>query len=511
MCSPPLFPRLIGPILALMILAATASAATHVVRPDGTGDYPTIQAAIVAAVGGDIIELTDGTFVGNGNRDLDLLGKAITIRSQSGIPAGCIIDCQGTVTDRHRGFLIQNGETLSTVIENLTVKQGYVWDETMWQGEGGGILIRGGSSPTIQGCRIRECTSLQGGGIYVDGGAPRIADCGIEQNVCGEFFLGGGGEGGGIYIRGGATPTIQGCQVVNNSAQGGGGIRSHDASPEIFACSISQNDAGTAIGGGRGGGLYCTGGAPLVSDCEINTNGSGWNFNGYGGGISASGAAMIVDCTIANNTTDGEAGGAELTNGATMERCVITGSNSYLGGGGVRMSGNATLRDCLVAQNAVAERGGGIYASGVVTIAGCTVADNEGSDGGGIYAATGANLQLIGTIVWDNCGPSTVPSRNIYVGGYFNVECSDIELDGIDGPGQLNLGPDVIHLAPLFCQPGGCTTHNPAGDYRLQENSPAAAANAPPACGLIGALDVGCGATSVEPTTWGAVKAGFRN
>ena len=74
MRSPPQLPRLIGPILALMILAATASAATHVVRPDGAGDYPTIQAAIVAAAGGDIIELTDGTFTGDGNRDVNFLG-----------------------------------------------------------------------------------------------------------------------------------------------------------------------------------------------------------------------------------------------------------------------------------------------------------------------------------------------------------------------------------------------------------------------------------------------------
>ena len=38
---------------------SSSLAATYVVNPDGTGDLPTIQAAINAALGGDIIELTD--------------------------------------------------------------------------------------------------------------------------------------------------------------------------------------------------------------------------------------------------------------------------------------------------------------------------------------------------------------------------------------------------------------------------------------------------------------------
>ncbi len=81
------------------ILAVPVSATTYLVTPDGTGDYPTIQLAVDAVVDGDIIELTPGTFTGDGNRDVDYLGRAITIRSQSGDPAGCVIDCEGTASD----------------------------------------------------------------------------------------------------------------------------------------------------------------------------------------------------------------------------------------------------------------------------------------------------------------------------------------------------------------------------------------------------------------------------
>jgi pectin methylesterase-like acyl-CoA thioesterase len=66
--------------LLLISTSTPAFAATYVVSPDGSGDFPTIQAAIDAAVDGGIIELTDGTFTGDGNRDIDYAGKSITVR-----------------------------------------------------------------------------------------------------------------------------------------------------------------------------------------------------------------------------------------------------------------------------------------------------------------------------------------------------------------------------------------------------------------------------------------------
>jgi hypothetical protein len=68
-------------LLGILVLSAGSAAANiYLVRPDGTGDFTTIQAAINAAVGGDVFELSDGTFVGDGNRDVDFGGKAVTVR-----------------------------------------------------------------------------------------------------------------------------------------------------------------------------------------------------------------------------------------------------------------------------------------------------------------------------------------------------------------------------------------------------------------------------------------------
>ncbi|MHC4500820.1 MAG: LamG-like jellyroll fold domain-containing protein, partial [Planctomycetota bacterium] len=76
--------------------------------------YGRIQAAIDAAVNGNTVVVLPGTYTGEGNRDIDFLGKAITVRSidpnDPNIVAATIIDCNGTEDDPHRGFYFHSGE-----------------------------------------------------------------------------------------------------------------------------------------------------------------------------------------------------------------------------------------------------------------------------------------------------------------------------------------------------------------------------------------------------------------
>ena len=62
-------------------------------------EYPTIQDAIEAANNGDTVIVAKGTYTGPGNRDIDFLGKAITVKGSTGNPNDCVINCQGTETE----------------------------------------------------------------------------------------------------------------------------------------------------------------------------------------------------------------------------------------------------------------------------------------------------------------------------------------------------------------------------------------------------------------------------
>ncbi len=200
-------------VLALLLVCTFATtparAATYFVAPDGSGDYPTISAAVQASADGDVIDLGDGTFQGAGNRNIYYDGKEITIRSQSGDPSGCIIDCEGFGTFGFR-FAFQNWRT--SVLEGVTITGGH--DDF-----GGGIQCEGGS-PTIRNCIIRDCWGEEGGGLHVWGGEPLVQDCLFADNMATY------GAGAAASVGFAETVVFERCTFIRNQAETeGGGVR----------------------------------------------------------------------------------------------------------------------------------------------------------------------------------------------------------------------------------------------------------------------------------------------
>ena len=129
---------------------------------NGSQQHPfdSIQEAVDAAMDGATINVLDGTYTGLGNRDIDLYGKAITLRSVNGA-ANCIIDCQGS----GRGFDFHSGETQETIVAGFTITKG--------QADVGGAIRCVNSGPQIANCVISDNKPdgiwTQGDGAWIIG------------------------------------------------------------------------------------------------------------------------------------------------------------------------------------------------------------------------------------------------------------------------------------------------------------------------------------------------------
>jgi hypothetical protein len=264
--------------------------------------YDTIQAAIEAAQDGDTVIIQPGTYTGPGNRDIDFLGKAITVRSTDpndpAVVAATIIHCGGTKTEPHRGFMLHSGEDANSILAGLTITGGLI--------DKGAAIYIDGSSPTILHCNITGNTgtpSGNGGAIYVGRGRPYISQCLVSDNRCDDSLA----RGGGIYSLG--NPVIANCSVRSNWARSdGGGIFSESGSPILSGCIIVDNE----VRFGGGGGIGFLNGKGVLDHCLIAGNRSG----DVGGGIYPSGGDLTIrNCTVAGNTAKNQGGGLRFSLG----------------------------------------------------------------------------------------------------------------------------------------------------------------------------------------------------
>lgn len=109
-------------IITFLCLIFSVSSAEILYVPN---EYPTIQAAINASQSGDEVVIANGVYTGQGNYNINFIGRTITVRSLSGNPDSCVIDIQGQYNGLlERGFMFEFGEGPNSVLRDLTIKNG---------------------------------------------------------------------------------------------------------------------------------------------------------------------------------------------------------------------------------------------------------------------------------------------------------------------------------------------------------------------------------------------------
>ncbi len=451
--------RALALALSVTFFAVTSSfGATYVVHADQQGDFATIQEAIDAAADGDVIELGVGTFTGPGNVDLNVSGKALTIRSQQGLASACIIDCQGSAESPARGFFFQSGETNETLIERITIANGYARGESGALNSGGAVLCISESAPTFRHCIFRDCVApAEGGAFSAKDASPVLEDCRFVGNSA---AFGGGFS---VFRPCLATPTAQQtptlylrrCTFEDNTAITGGGLylRGHTSYIEIVDCVVAENASD------EGAGIMIHGAHVQLKDSRIVDNFSSTT----GGGLSVE---STIFCPPPGTGADGSP--------VVVSNCDISRNFAFVGGA--------------------------VYLRGFeLEMTGCTLVDNAATDGSALrgdsrylsppYFGAIANIDH-SILAWGRDSQAVTTDENE---SEVTLACSDVfGNEGGDwiGPLEGQLGIDGnIEADPQFCDAA-------APDYRLVLGSPCSPFGSG-SCNLRGAYLVGCSAADV--------------
>jgi hypothetical protein len=194
-------------------------------------------------------------------------------------------------------------------------------------------------------------TNNGGGGIYVSGGAPRLENITADGNTVSDDW------GSGIMLGAATSAQIKNARFSNNTSgygQGGGiAISKNSITPRLENIIVTGNVAATR----GGGGIYVSGGDPVIVNAIISGNSAdaqnvGTDDSGGGGILVYDGNPVIVNALISGN------------------KSVVVGDyrtgNYAVGGGGIKIVKELpTFINVTVSGNYSGSRGGGIFLASV--------------------------------------------------------------------------------------------------------------------------------------------------
>ena len=283
------------------------------------------------------------------------------------------------------------------------------------QSDGGGAIYNEGAKVTIIGCTIGDDDSrkgnlaVQGGGIFVDGGAECILEAGTKIIGNGTIGLGTGtGNGGGVYVAGNSSLKMENVTIKNCEATGtdsaGGGVYLYKGTCTLEKVIVEECRAP------KGGGIFVSADAECIlkQDVKILQN-EAMGTNSNGGGIFVDKVSKLGKLTIKGS----------------KEKPVVIAKNTADYGGGLYHYGNADIKYAEIKENTVTHDGGGMYNAGICTMVDVELKSNKaGNEGGGIYS--NATLALNDTIVTGNEAASGGAVQIATADSVFNMSGSTV-------------------------------------------------------------------------------------
>jgi hypothetical protein len=245
---------------------------------------------------------------------------------------------------------------------------------------GGGIYVGPWSSPTITNCRIIGCRALGGdGGNGTTGGGG--SDAVLRVGDGGRGGWPGQGYGGGIYCAVGSTPTVIGCTITDCSAIGGSGGDGGNGGADTFYWGLGGYGGGWSTAEvfdyppeyyTYSSYYYRLPGKSFFVPGQLWRHwgyaGGPWYYSGHGGGVYCDAASKpkFIDCTISNNMVDAGLNGiGGVDAGGWEERPIYRYDIPAYGGGVYCTAGSQAYFDnCAIINNTVVDHTSGepIYA-----------------------------------------------------------------------------------------------------------------------------------------------------
>ena len=201
------------------------------------------------------------------------------------------------------------GASAATATATVTVTNCLITDNTLTEGEGGGIAIFNTNGGT---------------------GGATLNNSTIQNNVTAPSATGTAGNGGGVFVAVSANLVLNNTKVENNSANtsgtnnpAGGGLELLGQPPNtghvaIHGSTISGNHAG-----GQGGGIFNNSNLVIDSSSVISNNTSGTQGGGLFHDSLAPDTATLTKVTITGNTATGNGGGIFVGNLSTTDTLTM--------------------------------------------------------------------------------------------------------------------------------------------------------------------------------------------